>query len=221
MNSGRQGAFAGVKAPGKGAHTGQGSKGFTLIEVMVVIVVIGIMVSLVQFSTSGNRPEEKLRQASERFAGVFDIAAEYSMLNNVELGLLVDKNSYQFVGYDGVRWSPLADEDLFAAYSVPEDLAIDLELDDLPIEEPALYDRSTFEVEEEDSFSEEEEEKIIPQVYILSGGDITPFSLTFSFAEELVLDEEFAYRVTGLFTTPLTIEFLIDGKVIAGPETDE
>ncbi|WDD98887.1 type II secretion system minor pseudopilin GspH [Thalassomonas actiniarum] len=221
MNLGRQGAFAGVKASGKGLRTGRGSKGFTLIEVMVVIVVIGIMVSLVQFSTSGNRPEEKLRQASERFAGVFDIAAEYSMLNNVELGLLVDKNSYQFVGYDGVRWSPLPDEDLFASYSVSEDLAMALELDDLPIEEPALYDRSIFEVEEEDSFSEEEEEKIIPQVYILSGGDITPFSLTFSFVEELVLDEEFAYRVTGLFTTPLTREFLIDGKVIAGPEADE
>ncbi|WP_281559278.1 type II secretion system minor pseudopilin GspH [Thalassomonas sp. RHCl1] len=221
MTLGRQGAFAAVNASGKGLRTGRGSKGFTLIEVMVVIVVIGIMVSLVQFSTSGSRPEEKLRQASQRFAGVFDIAAEYSMLNNVELGLLVDKNSYQFVGYDGVRWSPLPDEDLFASYSVPEDLVIALELDDLPIEEPALYDRSIFEVEEEDSFSEEEEEKIIPQVYILSGGDITPFSLTFSFIEELVLDEEFAYRVTGLFTTPLTMEFLIDGKVIAGPEADE
>jgi len=220
MNFGGQGPFAGARA-GKGSRTRQGSRGFTLIEVMVVIVVIGIMVSLVQFSVSGNRPEEKLKQASTRFAGVFDIAAEYSMLNNVELGLLVDKTSYQFVGYDGTRWSPLADEDLFASYTISEDLEMELQLDDLPIEEPALYDRSVFEVEEEDSFSEEEEEQIIPQVYILSGGDITPFSLTFTFIEDLVLDEEFAYRVTGLFTTPLTLEFLIDGEVIPEGEVDE
>ncbi|WP_236701332.1 type II secretion system minor pseudopilin GspH [Thalassomonas viridans] len=213
--------MSGVVSPGKALRTGQASRGFTLIEVMVVIVVIGIMVSLVQFSVSGSRPEEKLKQASARFAGVFEIAAEYSMLNNVELGLLVDENTYQFVGYDGVRWSPLADADLFTAYSISEDLKMELQLDDLPIEEPALYDRSVFEVEEEDSFSEQEEEKVIPQVYILSGGDITPFSLTFSFIEDLVLDEEYAYRVTGLFTTPLTSEFLIDGKVVTGAEDDE
>ena len=72
--------------------------GFTLIEVMVVIVLVGLMVSVVQFSSSSDKAEETLEFSSKRFAGIFDIAAEYGMLNNVELGLMVDKNSYQFLG---------------------------------------------------------------------------------------------------------------------------
>ncbi|MEY8252976.1 MAG: type II secretion system protein, partial [Colwellia sp.] len=36
-------------------------RGFTLIEVMVVVVLIGLMASLVQFNFSGNSPEDKLK----------------------------------------------------------------------------------------------------------------------------------------------------------------
>jgi general secretion pathway protein H len=56
---------------------------------------------------------------------------------------------------------------------------------------------------------EEQEEKIIPQVYILSGGDITPFSVTFRLNDDFIYsddEEELAFRVTGIYTTPLTIE---------------
>lgn len=63
--------------------------------------------------------------------------------------------------------------------------------------------------DEEDDFTEEEEEKkkTIPQVYMLSGGDITPFSLTFSLAEfAFDGDENISFKVSGIYTTPLTIE---------------
>jgi general secretion pathway protein H len=37
--------------------------GFTLIEVMLVIVLVGLMVSVVQFSASGDKAEETLELA--------------------------------------------------------------------------------------------------------------------------------------------------------------
>ncbi len=188
----------------------QPSRGFTLIEVMLVIVLIGIMISAVQFSFSSSKPEQILQQNSARFAGIFDVAAEYGMLNNVELGLYIEENSYQFLGYDGVRWSPIADKPLFEVYELPEGIEISLQLDDLPIEEELLFDPELLNNEEdEDSFSEEDEEekKTIPQVYILSGGDITPFSLTFALAD-FAFDEndDVIFKVTGIYATPLTIE---------------
>ena len=39
-------------------NTAEKQHGFTLIEVMVVIVLIGLMASLVQFNISGNNPAD-------------------------------------------------------------------------------------------------------------------------------------------------------------------
>jgi general secretion pathway protein H len=183
-------------------------QGFTLIEVMLVIVLIGVMVSAVQFTFSGNKPEQLLEQNSVRFAGVFDAAAEYGLLNNIELGLFVEKNTYQFLGYDGVNWSPIANNPMFEVFTLPEGIEITLQLDDLPIEEPLLFDSSLLiNDDQEDNFTEAENKKTIPQVYMLSGGDITPFSLTFSLAEFAIDgDENISFKVSGIYTTPLMIE---------------
>jgi general secretion pathway protein H len=188
-------------------------RGFTLIEVMVVVVLIGIIASLVQFNFAGKRPEDILQQESLRFAAIFDVAAEYGMLNNVELGLIVKENSYQFLGYDGTQWAEIPEQDWQANVTLPEEVELTLELDDLPIEEPMLFDSDTFREKDEDDFTlmskEEQEKKIIPQVYILSGGDLSPFSVTFRLTEELAYiedAEDLAYRVTGIYSTPLTIE---------------
>ena len=191
------------------------SKGFTLIEVMVVVALIGIIVTLVQFNFSGKRPDDLLKQESYRFAAIFTVASDYGMLNNIELGVVIKKNSYQFLGFDGAQWKPIPDQDWLSLVEMPQGIEMSLSLDELPIEEPLLFDADTFRQKEEDDFSllsdEEKVKQLIPQLYILSGGDISPFSLTFFFNEqaiELASDgiEALAYRVTGIYSTPLSIE---------------
>ncbi|MCI2282662.1 hypothetical protein L3081_03615 [Colwellia sp. MSW7] len=139
-------------------------------------------------------------------------------MNNIELGLYIDKNTYQFLGYDGVKWSEIASQDWLTAQTLPEGVKFTLALDDLPIEEPLLFDSSVFTNEDDDFLSfdsdeqdsdSEKEKQLIPQVYILSGGDITPFSLTFQFSDQASLNTDLttlAYRVTGIYSIPLTIE---------------
>lgn len=195
--------------------------GFTLIEVMLVIVLVGLMVSVVQFSASGDKAEQTLELSSKRFAGIFDIAAEYGMLNNIELGLMIDKEGYQFLGYDGTNWTDVSENELFSRYQLPEGVELVLQLDDLPIEEPQLFDTKLFnelqEAESEDDLEQDrgsseesdsniEKKKLIPQIYMLSGGDITPFSLRFQFVENDYTKAKLHFKVTGLYTTPLTIE---------------
>lgn len=179
-------------------------RGFTLIEVMVVVVLIGLMASLVQFNFSGNNPADKLKHESARFAAIFEVAAEYGMLNNIELGLIVKKSSYQFVGYDGTQWTEIPEQDWQTKVTVPKQIELSIELDDLPIEQPLLFNADTFKEKDADDFTllskEEQQQKIIPQVYILSGGDLSPFSVTFRVTKAL------AYRVTGIYSVPLTIE---------------
>jgi general secretion pathway protein H len=191
------------------------NKGFTLLEVLVVIALIGLIISAVQFNFSTKRPEDSLKKASHQFAALFESAANYGLLNNIELGLYISDKSYKFLGYDGLKWSEIPDQDWLAEQELPEDITFNLELDDLPIEDPLLFDSSLFTEENEsylsfDAIEKTKEEKpLIPQVYILSGGDITPFSLTFRFTEEVSLYDdlsELAYRVTGIYSTTLTIE---------------
>jgi general secretion pathway protein H len=193
--------------------------GFTLIEVMLVIVIVGLMVSVIQFSASGDKAEETLEMSSKRFAGVFNIAAEYGMLNNLELGLMIDKTGYQFLGYDGEKWTDVSENELFIRYELPEGVELVLQLDDLPIEEPQLFDSKVFnelqeankdpddELDKEvDSESNIEEKKLVPQIYMLSGGEITPFSLRFKIVENDFTEPKLHFKVTGLYTTPLTVE---------------
>ncbi len=187
-------------------------KGFTLIEIMLVILVVGIMASLIQFNFNTNRPEDLLKKESERFSAVFNLAAEYSLLNNVEIGVLITENSYQFLGHDGVSWVEIPEQEALTLYTVPDTITLTLALDDLPIEEPLLFDVKAYVEQQEDNFLEEEDKKKkrIPQVYIFSGGDISAFSLTFRFKDallqELDITKPIAYRVTGIYSTPLTLE---------------
>jgi general secretion pathway protein H len=194
--------------------------GFTLIEVMLVIVLVGLMVSVVQFSASGDKAEETLELTSKRFAGVFNIAAEYGMLNNIELGLVIGKKGYQFLGYDGITWSDISDNELFSRYKLPEGVELILQLDDLPIEEPQLFDTEVFnelqaankendldeDVAKDDDGNNIEKKILIPQIYILSGGEITPFSLRFQFVKNNYTEAKLYFKATGLYTTPITVE---------------
>ena len=185
------------------------SRGFTLIEVMNVIALIGLIVTSIQFSATGNKADEKLKQASAKFAAIFTGAVEYGLLNNIELGLKVEKNHYQFLGYNGVKWSEIPEQTWLTSVQLPEEVELTLTLDDLPIEEPLLFDSTVFTQDEEDftlESKEDKEKKLLPQVYLLSGGDMTPFSLTFSLSPTFASEKNSYYRVTGLYTVPLTVE---------------
>lgn len=188
-----------------------------MLEVLVVIALIGLIIASVQFNFSGKRPEDTLKTVSYKFSALFEGAANYGLLNNIELGLYVDKSSYRFLGFDGKKWNEITEQDGLAIQELPEGVTLTLTLDDLPIDEPLLFDSSIFKEQEEEflSYKSVEDDKkskkklLLPQVYMLSGGDITPFSLTFHFTEEASLYDdlpELAYRVTGIYSIPLTVE---------------
>lgn len=188
------------------------NQGFTLVEIMVVLVLVGLMVSLVQFSFQSDSLEKDLKQQSLRFKGLFTIAAEYSMLNNLELGVMIEPQQYQFLGFDGEKWQLIEEHEALNTVSLPRHIEMTLDLEGLPIDENALFDAQTF-VEEDDSLfndkdfkDETKSKKLIPQIFILSGGDISPFRVTFEEAEANEVDESISYNVIGNYTLPLIIE---------------
>ncbi|KGJ98111.1 type II secretion system minor pseudopilin GspH [Thalassotalea sp. ND16A] len=180
------------------------NRGFTLLEVMLVLVVIGMLLKVLVGNVTGSPIEDKLELESQKFAALFNLASEYALLNNIELGLLVEDNSYQFLAFDGLRWVPVPEQDSLTQAYFEEPYAITLTLDDLPSDGQMMVSQSLFEEFEEEAAFDEEEEPVYPQIFILSGGDITPFKLTFSYDDDF--DLPMHYDVVGSYTIPLTIE---------------
>lgn len=191
-------------------------RGFTLLEVMLVLVLMGLAVSYVVYNAFGSSHAEDLDRQTKRFQVVVDMASDFAVLNQQELGLRIDekKNLYFFMllGEDE-EWLPLEDNKVFASHELPEQFKVELELDDLPwVEEDSLFEQGIF--DEQLSFDEdrpgigEEEKKRLPppQILLLSSGEITPFSVSFIYEPEFSNEDPVYYRVNAIDTPPLERE---------------
>jgi len=141
--------------------------GFTLVEMLVVLVVVGILVSIFTLSI-GNFAEDDGAEDMRRLEALLDLAAEEAAMQGREIGLTFYQHGYEFAIRETLedeegrliqRWTPLTDDRLLRPRDLGENLSVDLELDGNEI--TLLYAR--------DSEAEYE-----PQIFILSSGEIEP-----------------------------------------------
>jgi general secretion pathway protein H len=196
--------------------------GFTLIEVMLVLFIMGIAVSTVLMNVVGQNQGELLKKQVQRFEVVFNMASDFAILNQQQLGMYVDqeKNTYTYLILDQEeKWQTLDLDETFASFTVPEEFRFELQLNDLPWEiDGSLFDEVVFDKELSVSSDgveigpDDEEEKILPppQVLILSSGDITPFSMTFIYEADFSDDEPVYFRINGEDSVPLKREGPLD-----------
>ncbi len=174
--------------------------GFTLLEVMLVLLLMGLAAGYVMFNAFGASQSDLLKSQASRLQVLTDMASDYAVLNQRQMGIRFEEqdSEYFFVYLDEEdEWQRIEDEEIYQAHTLPEPFTYTLNLDDLPWEtDEQLFDREIF--DESLSVSDagvqigEEEEPIKPpQVLIMSSGEITPFTLTFNF--EGGFDEEPVY----------------------------
>lgn len=196
------------------------SRGFSLIELMVVLVILGTMAVVVMQNFNPPNAGDALEKHAKRLQVVVDMASEYAILNQIELGLRVEPEdgTYHFLYLDQEQnWQLMTTEDFFKAQEMEEDTSLELVLDDLPwVSEDNLFDQELFDetlsVSDEGVEIGEEEEELPepPQVFIFSSGEITPFSLIFKYEPSFGDDDVVYYRVNGIEYTPLELEGPLD-----------
>ena len=88
------------------------SKGFTLIEILVVLVIMAMVISLAVLSIGTTGRDTQLDEESRRIQGLVDILHERALLEGRDFGLRIEPTGYGFVVYspDRDRWLPLTDE---------------------------------------------------------------------------------------------------------------
>lgn len=176
-------------------------QGFTLLEIMLVIALIAIISSSMRLGISFESEKDRKFREVQRMHAVINAAAEYAMLNQVELGLLIDNVSYKFLAFDGQKWRPMAGQEIFEEHEFTEGVELTLELEGLEWSEDNLLGSVSWSDEELD---DEDEEKLTPQIFILSSGDLTPFLIDVTIDTE---DEETTtyFQLKGNFTFPVEL----------------
>ena len=162
--------------------------GFTLLELMIVIVIVAILFSFATLTIRSNSPEDLIKEEAHRLHRLIQLALEEAVLKNTEYGLEFKSNSYRFLTYTGDQWQVISNDKLLRERELPEDMEIEL-----AIEQTDIIIGDTTETSNEDSDEEDEEKKAKPQVFLLSSEEITPeFSVRFT-----LRGIETSYIVTG------------------------
>ncbi|MFT5807066.1 MAG: general secretion pathway protein H [Moritella dasanensis] len=165
--------------------------GFTLLEIMLVIFLMGIMVTGVVMTMNTAGPDRQLKQEAARFVGVLELAEEEALLSSIEMGLVITEQEYQFVYLDDKdRWTAFTDSKIFSKKELKEDMILSFELAGLKAENSFLGSRKLFEDDEglfEDKgglFEDDDKEaRIEPDIFIYSSGEISDFTLTFTYSD--------------------------------------
>lgn len=157
------------------------SSGFTLVEILVVVVIVGIMLTFATLAidSAGDRAvEDKLMTEADRVEQLFKLAQEEAELKGYEIGFLYAARGYAFVviGEEG-RWVAI-NEGPLRPRAIPDPLEFALRVEERPVPPAQALPEPTS--EDDDKKSDPDAPKIEPQLLILSSGELTPFSLDIS-----------------------------------------
>lgn len=109
--------------------------GFTLLELLIVILIIGIVTAGVLFSISFAGKDTDLETESKRLLSLMDYAREQAELQTRDYGIYFGQHGYEFVVYD-VRtgsWRRVFEDDALRDRTLPSGLDFKLVVDARPI----------------------------------------------------------------------------------------
>lgn len=86
-------------------------RGFTLLELLVVLVIIGIMLGAVSFSTMQSSRQRLLTDA-QRIAVLLQLVREEAIVRNRPTAFEANQNSYHFLVRNDNRWELINDLDM-------------------------------------------------------------------------------------------------------------
>jgi len=134
-------------------------RGFTLLELLVVLVIIGLFSSLVMMSVTPNDNQVTHREA-KRLIHTIQLAQDEAIMQGVQLGVTVQADRYFFSRLQDNVWLPLVGDPDLTEYVLAPPLMM------------------TIEIEGDNVVLKNVANSLIPAVMILSSGEITSFKLS-------------------------------------------
>lgn len=100
--------------------------GFTLIEVLVVLVIIGVVLTFATLSVNPSGSSDRLDTESQRLQALAQAAADDAVLYGQSIGLQLTRNGYQFIALKPSGWQRVNNPDSpLRPRSLDDDIHID------------------------------------------------------------------------------------------------
>ena len=152
------------------------ARGFTLLEIMVVLVLVGIITGFALLSVGGG-PRERLAEEARRLAALVELHQQEAILSGETRGIQFSRTGYAIVSLsEKGEWQPPAAADTLIHHKLPQDIVLSLW-----VEDQAVDLKTTGK---------------LPQVVLLNSGEITEFVAIFDNADDRSPDAP-RYRVAG------------------------
>ena len=90
---------------------GRASRGFTLVELMVVLAIIGIALGMVSFNAIPDSAQN-LQAEARRIALLLQLARDEAIVRNRLVAFEADADNYRFLVRNENRWDPVTTDDL-------------------------------------------------------------------------------------------------------------
>jgi general secretion pathway protein H len=85
--------------------------GFTLVEIMVVMVIIGITLGIASLNAIPS-PQQNLQSEAQRLALLLQLARDEAIVRNRLVAFEADPERYRFLVRNETRWDPVTRDDL-------------------------------------------------------------------------------------------------------------
>lgn len=133
-------------------HTICPAKGFTLLEVLVVIVIISILITLTTLAI-GDRSTVEADEEINKIMTLVRLAKEEAVFQSRDFAISFWQKGYAFHELTPAGWQLMQDDGIFRERELPEDMKFTLELEGIeavlspvPKQEPQIFILSSMEV---------------------------------------------------------------------------
>ncbi|WP_144211887.1 type II secretion system minor pseudopilin GspH [Shewanella donghaensis] len=153
--------------------------GFTLLEVLLVALLMGLAAAAVTMTTSTAGPEQALKKTARQFIAMTELVIEEAILSGQFLGIVVEEDEYQFVYYKESKWHPVTQDRHLAPKQMEQGVTMSLLLDGLPLTQEDEDDESWFDEPLIEESKEDKKKNPEPQILLFPSGEMSTFELSF------------------------------------------
>jgi len=171
-------------------------RGFSLLELLVVVAIIGIFLGVAVLSTDLVSFDRKLEREASRLATKLRFTSEEGLMQSRDFGIVFYEEGYEFVMFEpGQGWLPVGGAGM-ESLALEEDMGMRLRIDDRDVvletrcelfncAMDSEQDTAASANEDEDEDEDGDETDVIasqtpnPQVMLFSTAEVTPFEIEF------------------------------------------